>query len=148
MGQGARRPRTVKTKRLAWVIVGLLAVAVVAVAVPLAEPAWWWVMPRRVPVVINRPSPVRGFRTVKRSSPGEQHGLTRLWFLQSGLMESETWYEAGLWVRMTEWGIDGAVTRQCATTGADVEKRFEPPWWWNAQPQTHPTAPWWKAEGR
>ncbi len=112
-----------KSKRRAWVIVGLLAVALVAVAGPLAEPVYWWVMTKEEAYPYTRIiastddshfglADVRGVRTVKRCSPGEQHGLTRLWFLQSGLVESETWYEAGLWVRMTKGGIDRAVTKR------------------------------------
>ncbi len=136
MGQGARRGKVVAL---------LVALALVAVAVPLAEPVWWWVTTKRVPVQVTPNA--GGFATVKRRPPGKLHGLTRRWHVESGFVSRETWYEDGRRVRETTWSIHGTVRYQSAWTGTDRETRHEFPWWWGVEGQTHPTAPWWKAEG-
>ncbi len=50
----------------------------------------------------------------------------------------------------TKWNHDGSVDSQMRNRFGTIQTRFKTsaPWWWGAKDQTHPTAPWWKAEGR
>ena len=157
MGKGAREVK------VAALLVGLAALAVAA---PLAEPLWWWAMTKRVaysgtssvPIpdamaadrdsALPRMPELRGFRMVKRLSPSESHGRTRAWYVESGQLALELLYEDGRWVRKSYWSLDGAVFCQISRYRTSAEDRSEPPWWWGVKDQTHPTAPWWKAEGR
>ncbi len=134
--------------------------AVVAVAVLLWEPVWWWATTKKVAyypgpgggastsTVVSRDRPlhktaqVRGFKTVKRWSPSEQHGVARVWYVESGFVAREDWYEDGGCVRTTKWAIDGTVLHQSSRTGF----HSEPPWLWDATDQTSPSDPQWIAE--
>ena len=79
-----------KGKRRAWVIVGLLAVALVAVAVPLAEPVWWWVQSDKVPLqevhLHSTFRPLRGWEHRKAwgRDAGTLHGRQVIWWVENG----------------------------------------------------------------
>ena len=56
--------------------------------------------------------------------------------------------EQGREIRMTKWDYDGAVQSQWRHVENSTDRKTAPPWWWGAKAQTHPTALWWKEEGR
>ena len=100
-----------KSKRRAWVIVGLLAAALVALGMWAREPLWWWVMTKRVDIRVPflaevthvEGRPVRGFSTMRRWSPRTRHGKTVVYFLKSGMKCFQNEYVNGRGRRYTRW---------------------------------------------
>ncbi len=137
MGQGARRGKVVAL---------LVALALVAVAVPLAEPVWIWISTEPIELDFGN---VRGYVMRKRWGDQKQHGRSELYYKNTGFKGADIWWDNGVSARQTTWTIDGEVEFQQRRLpdGSDEERR-SPPWWWGAKDQTHPTAPWRKEEGR
>ena len=131
-----------KSKRRAWVIVGLLAVALVAVAVPLAKPVWWWVALGRFEV--SRPG-TRGFE-VRNRWTGTLHRAAS-WYEDNGFKYSVTFLDGSEFC-VTNWNHDGSVDSQMRNRFGKIQTRFNtaPPWWWGVQDQTSPSDPQWITE--
>ena len=61
-------------------------------------------------------------------------------------------FENGIILRETRWTLDGTVQAQArdlygyVSVLRDGAIKTNPPWWWDAQDQTKPTAPWWDHE--
>ena len=128
MGKGARRGKVVAL---------LVALALVAVAVPLAGPVWEWVTtksvcwytrdelghPIRTPLKVDRFSGL--FRTSDR-------GVS--WSTENGFKATEA-VNAADGTRLTRWNLDGTVRKQRLFPRDDETEtpskhyKTSPPWW-------------------
>ena len=145
-----------KSKRRAWVIGGLLAVAVVGLGV-LAwvdeGPLYWWVMTKqrldRLAVVSLSPpweteSEERGWHRVKRWDEKQWHGIKFMWDLKTGFMTFRQEWRHGraLWGEC--WTPDGTLRKQLTYGPNGIEEEAEePPWLWETPEQSAPSAPAW-----
>ena len=86
-------------------------------------------------------------RRDSRSNPVRQ----LFWYVETGFRAEDRLIEGGRGVRETRWNLDGTVQSQDPwvdpVDGQRKHKR-SPPWLWGVEDQTHPSAPWWKDEGR
>ncbi len=162
MGQGARRGKVVAL---------VLAVALVAVAVPLAVPVWWWVSTTRVEMsshipgrpLLFRSQRISGWRTVKRWSrpdvqgpPSSQadlyysHGKSVAFYSESGFKAWEADCVQGRPIHFTVWSLEGKVLYQDLyeyNSGSRVcQQVSSPPWRWSVGDQMAPSDPQWIAE--
>ena len=139
MGQGARRGKVVAL---------LVALALVAVAVPLAEPVWTWVTTKRAArsrVALDGHE-LRGYVDVNRWSGGSRRVET-FWFARRGLKAFVRKRREGHVLRRTTWDIEGKLIQQYRLlddSGNEVwEFRNGPPWWWGVKDQASPSMPEW-----
>ena len=143
----ASRPRRAKVALL------LVALALVAVAIPLAEPVWEWVMTERVggPAeghdFIAGATPLTGWHRVGRWGTREVlHGTSVSFYASNGYKFMESVHRDARCVRCTCWSDSGAVVWQ---SGEELGSRMtldRPPWLWGATDQTSPSDPQWIAE--
>ncbi len=151
MGQGARRGKVVAL---------LVALALVAVAVPLAEPVWRWVTTKRTASSQILPGGhlghgesslpgghlTRGYADVNRW--GRESRLEETsWYVENGRKAFEQEWSDGEVLRRTDWDIEGKAFQQYRLfddSGNEAYQfRHSPPWWWGVTDQTEPSIPEW-----
>ncbi len=132
-----------------------MALALVAVAVPLAGPVWMWVTTKKVQWQhVTGGHAYRGWKSVRRWGPENLHGTSILFYEKNGYKAVEGVWRNGTAIKSTSWNPDGTVSNQHRYNWQNRPGqkwdaiKTSPPWWWPVSPQTHPTAPWWKEEGR
>ena len=134
-----------------------MALALVAVAVPLAEPVYWWAMTHRayfesrrsmISFFFSSRGPiVRGWKEGPRWStagwPGSSHVRGISWYIDSGFKAEQIFVRDGK-LCMTKWKPDGSVRRQDIGIQAGKDQSQDsPPWLWGVTDQTTPTMPAW-----
>ena len=103
-------------------------------------------------VVVGGTGAIRGFATwdsrFRGAKPLDRHRAVS-WYEDNGFKYSVTFLD-GLEFCVTKWNHDGLVDSQMRNRFGTIQTQFNnsPPWWWEAQDQIAPTAPWWKAEQR
>ena len=75
------------------------------------------------------------------------HGSSVGYWEENGFKSGQAHYRHGHKVRFTFWNFDGTVSWQLydvVKNGKRVTERSKssPPWWWDVEDQTEPTAPW------
>ncbi len=127
-----------------------MALALVAVSVPLAEPVWMLVTTKRwyweTRLKSSPDHPVRGYIQVRRGAQNDsedpQHGLAEGWYVETGFRAYVTDYSNQEWHgALTWWNLDGTVYRQAR--GDPFEFVESPPWWDGVTDQTAPSIPAW-----
>ena len=166
MGQGARRAKAVKSKRRAWVIVGLLAVAVLGLGMLAWKPVYWWAMTDRVYIEkhLVPGGTVRGWMSVRKGTEDDWFGPNVLYYVDAGFKSEEALFRGSVEgrlsrvqyleavTRVTYWNPDGTVSCQfrpgpgmpaLRMAPSANESRAAPPWWWGVTDQTDPMMPAW-----
>ncbi len=144
------------TPRRARLVFVLVVLGVVAVAIRLAEPVWWWVTHERVYTeYLGHPGEPksRGWHTCLRRGQVEDtvsDGPFVLWHTDTGFKEreGENSREVRIFSRSTEWTKNGKVLVQVRAVprsggGWRADHKKSPPWWWNVTDQTAPSIPAW-----
>ena len=142
------------------VLVGVAA-AMVAVAIPLAEPLWLWITTVKVPLdeffprmrAVVDGHDVRGWYRVKRDRFQRRHGPGVWFYAENGRKAGESVWDDGQRLRVTYWRFDGSVMEQHSTryrnrSWVSSESRSEPPWLWDVGEQRQPSAPWLKRKNK
>ena len=125
----------------------MVAVALVGLGVLAWEPVYWWVMTEEVysearKVIDGRVEHgLRCYDTQLKWGPHrfENHGWSREYYVDSGLLASERYWEYAELLWGTEWRPDGTVSFQWRKT--KDETKYSPPWWWGVTVQTEPSIP-------
>ncbi len=140
-----------KSKRRAWVIVGLLAVAIVGLGVWAwvnEGPLYWWVMTERTYIELPSGSShtdlsERGWIQLSRWS-SNPHGPFASWYRKTGYRAREGFVRLRGESKLTSWNVDGTVNRQAFSSPGELgEGRNSPPWLWGVTDQTSPSMPEW-----
>lgn len=146
------------TSRRARLTLAALVLAVAGLSVFVGRPLYQWAITQRLLVETRTFSPAReefplyedavsrGFKTVARRAPHDQHGIEKVWFVGSGFLASESWFENGDRIRHTQWRVDGSVLHQTGPGPVEsgfLRRRVEPPWLWNVTDQRTPSIPAW-----
>ena len=110
-------------------------------------PLWWWVMTKELYgegslTTGGVEHELRGYSTwlIRGAHRIEAHGWSREYYVDSGLLESQSYWEYGELIRQTEWESDGTVSSQYP---AAEDGRYGPPWRWGITDQTTRSMPEW-----
>ncbi len=125
------------------VILGVIALAVIALGVWASQPVYWWVMTKRQYYeIFYMGGRERGYQAVWGRwgrQPGVAHGWGRSYNVDSGVLRGESYHENGLLLRETSWFHDGEVIHQLD----EAKSRWAPPWLWGVTDHTAPSMPEW-----
>ena len=137
-----------KSKRVARLLLLVLATAVVVVAIPMLRPVFWWVVTTKESFGFVNGSfdDTWGWYRKLRWSEA-RYGYCVLYYTKNGFKARESDMRHGKIIWATDWLPNGEVSCQIQlSSGGMEEEKLSPPWWRDVEDQTSPSDPQWIAE--